>query len=83
MGGWLVGVFLRVHQEQNLLGNISMHFDRLGCTGGGEWSGSNFSSPSDRTKYLTSRNKDDAEMISVVLHHPLPDLIVNNELIAC
>ena len=70
-GGWLVGVFLSVHQEQNLLGNICMHFNRLGCTRGGEWSGSNFSSPSDRTKYLTSRVKDDAEMIAVVLHHPL------------
>ncbi|QNJ03393.1 hypothetical protein SynPROSU1_01795 [Synechococcus sp. PROS-U-1] len=66
----MVGVFLRVHQEQNLLGNFFVHFDRLGCTGGGGWSGSNFSSASDGTKQLTSRNKDDAEMISVFLHHP-------------
>jgi hypothetical protein len=47
-----------------------VHFDRLGCNGGGGWSGSNFSSASNGTKQLTSRNKDDAEMISVVLHHP-------------
>ena len=68
-------MFLRVYQEQNLLGNFSVHFDRLGSTGGGGWSGSNFSSASDGTKQLTSRNKDDAEMISVVLHHPLVFLL--------